>query len=91
MNSTNKRGSLPIDTIAVSEGILEYIKGCKLLSYAEIVMLDHQSYVIDVNLEEYFEDNFSSWNKINRVMLNHSRRSYREIFCEVLEEQLDIY
>jgi len=44
-----------------------------------------------VNLEEYFEDNFSSWNKINRVMLNPSRRSHREIFCEVLEEQLDIY
>ena len=60
LNSTNKWGSLPIDTIAASEGILEYIEGCKLLSYAEIAISNHWLYVIDMNLEEYFEDNFSS-------------------------------
>ena len=54
-------------------------------------MSDYQLYIIDVNLEEYFEDNFSSQNKIGKVLLNPSRRSHREIFCNVLEEQLNVY
>jgi len=89
LNRTNKKGSLPIDAIAASEGIFDYIEGCKMLSYAEIVDLDHRSYVIDINFEEYFKDNFSYWNKINKVLLDPSRRSHRESFCEYLEEQLD--
>jgi len=43
-----------------TEGIISYIEGCKMLSFEEIVFSDHRSYVIDINLEEYFEDTFSS-------------------------------
>jgi len=59
LNRTNKRGSVPIDTIVATEGIISYVEGCKILSFEEIVFSDHRSYVIDVNLEEYFEDTFS--------------------------------
>ena len=62
-----------------------------MLSFEEIVFSDHRSYVIDVNLEEYFEDTFSSWDKIDKVLLNPSRKSHQEKFCKVIEEQLDMY
>ena len=42
-------------------------------------------------MEEYFDVEFSQWDNINRVMLNPSKRSHRETFVEVLEEQLNIY
>ena len=38
-------------------------------------MSDHRLHVIDANLEEGFEDTFSSWDKVERVLLNPSRKS----------------
>ena len=91
MSSANKNGSKPIDTIAATEGIIEHVDGCKLFSHAEVVISDHRPCVIDVNLEEYFNECFSSWDQIDSVKLNPSRRSHKDKFCEALEEQTDVH
>ena len=56
MDKMEIQGSKPIDTIAASHRILEYVEGCFLLEYNEIVFTNHRSYVIDMNLEEYFNE-----------------------------------
>ena len=91
MDRTHKSGSKPIDSFAVSAGILEYIEGCMLLEYNDIFEIDHRGYMVDVALDEYFELEFSSWDHINKVILNPARCSYREKFAEKLEDQLNIY
>jgi len=91
LDKTNVNGSLPIDSIAASQGIYEYIEGCRLVENNEIVHTDHRGYLVDVNLEEYFNDELSSWNAINKVIVNPSRRSHREKFTEIIEQQMDIY
>ena len=91
MDKTYIRSSSPIDSVALSSGIMDYVEGVKLLSQNEIVMSDHRSYAIDINLEEYFEDQFSLWNPHNRTILNSSRQSHRTMFYEELERQLNIY
>ena len=91
IGKTYKNGSKPIDSIAATSGILEFIDGCELLGYNEVVETDHRSYVIDISLEEYFNDEISEWDNINRVMLNPARRSHREKFFQELENQLNIY
>jgi len=48
--------SNPIDSLAVSIGIIQYIDGCKILGYNEIAESDHKSYLVDISLEEYFQD-----------------------------------
>jgi len=48
------KGSNLIDVIVASESIIEYVEGCKLLDYSEIVYLDYWVYLIGINLEEYF-------------------------------------
>ena len=53
--------------------------------------MDHRGYMIDIALDEYFEIEFSSWDNINKVMLNPARHSHREKFVQILEEQLNIY
>ena len=90
MSTSKKNGSKPIDTIAATEGVMEHVDGCKLLSHAEVVISDHRPCIIYVNLEEYFNDCFSLWDQIDKVKLNPSRRSHKEKFCEALEEQLDV-
>ena len=59
MDNMYKRGSRPIDTIIAAIGIIQVIIGCKLIEINEIVILDHCTYIIDVNLNKYFEEYFS--------------------------------
>ena len=86
-----KRGSRLIDTIAATTGIMQVIEGCKLIETNEIVISDYHTYIIDVNLSNYFEEYFSQWNEINKSLLNSSRRLYCKKLVEELEEQIDIF
>ena len=88
---TYKHGSRTIDSIAATPGVIDYVDGCKLLDYNEIVESDHKAYVIDIALEDYFHVEISDWDNINKVMLNPARRSHREQFIETLEQQLNLY
>ena len=54
-------------------------------------MSDHRSYLMDINIESYFNDQFSLWNQVNRTILNPSRQSHRTIFYEELKDQMNIY
>ena len=59
IDKININRSWPIDSIAITVGILEYVEGSKLLGNNDVVFSDHRLYLIDVNLEEYFNDQFS--------------------------------
>ena len=51
---------------------------------------NHQSYLIDINLEMYFDEEFLEWDKINKGMLDLNKRTYQEKFKEFTEELLGI-
>jgi hypothetical protein len=91
MGKTHKHGSKPIDSLAATKGIIDFIDGCKVLEYNDIVETDHRSYVIELALEDYFNEELSEWDKINKVMLNPARRSHRDKFVTELDKQLDLY
>ena len=91
IGKTYIHGSSPIDAIYASNGVLKYVDGCKILGNNEIVESDHKSYLIDIDLNEYFEDEFCEWDEVNKTILNPSRRSHREKFIKEVERQLNIY
>ena len=91
MDNIYKRGSRLIDIIAVSPGLIEVVEGCVLLEINNIVISDHRSYIIDLNLQRYFDKTFSEWDAINKSTLNPSRRLHREKFIEILDDQLQIF
>ena len=91
LDRTHVHGSNPIDTFAASEGLIDYVEGVKLVPHNEIVNSDHRAYIVDVNVEEYFNDEFSQWNEINHVMLDPAKKSHRMKFIEELEYQLDLH
>ena len=45
-----------IDSVAASSRVLECIEGCKLLEYDKVIDLDYQPCVIDVALEDCFNE-----------------------------------
>ena len=49
---------------------MDYVDGCKLLGNNDIVESEHRSYVIDVALEDYFNNELCEWDNINKTMLN---------------------
>jgi len=76
LEKTFINGSKPIDSIAASEGIFEYIEECQLLDYNQIIFSDHRSYIIDVNIKDYFNNQLSQWEKIKHVILNPTKCSH---------------
>ena len=59
MDKTYIRSSSLTDSVALSSEIIDYVEGIQLLSHNDIVISDHQSCLIDINIEEYFNDQFS--------------------------------
>ena len=59
LDNTSINSRYSIDSMAASFGIMQYIKGCQLLGNNDILYLDHRAYIIGVNFEECFNDNFS--------------------------------
>ena len=88
LDKTYKNGSKPIDSIAATSGIMEHVEGCEVMNHDDIVETDHRACMIDINVEDYFKEEFNVWDDINHVMLNPAKRSHREVFVETTEEQL---
>ena len=61
IDHTDVRGFKPIGTIALSHGMLEHIDRCRLLECNDIMLTYHRSCLIDLNLEDYFQDQMISW------------------------------
>ena len=62
LDYTYKDGSKCINSIAAIYNILNYIKDSAVLEINSIFNTDHRVSLVDINIAEYFEDNFSNWN-----------------------------
>ena len=59
MDTTFIRGAKLIDTIAISNGIMQCVEECKLINENAIVLSDYRAYMVDINLEQYFSKQLS--------------------------------
>ena len=59
LDKTFVRGSNAIDNVAALEGLIEFVEGLLLTPNNEITNTDHRACIIDMNLEEHFNEEFS--------------------------------
>ena len=90
MDKIYSKKSKYIDSIAAIQNLLDFIEESSLLETNEVILTNYRAFVIDINLESYFEDDTSTWDQINRCQLNLVCRSYKRKFTELLEKKLDI-
>ena len=55
LDKTCTCGPNPIDVMTISEGVMEHAEGSKLLGNNKIVLIDNRAYLLDVNIDEYFD------------------------------------
>jgi len=60
MDNTYWNGSKCIDIVAVLENSIRFVEGSKLCETYEILDTDYCWYVIDINLNDYFNEEFSN-------------------------------
>ena len=80
-----------MNSVATTKGLIQFIKGFLLLEWNEVIITNYRSYIIDINLEEYFQDQFTKWDEINKIILNLSRKSYHIKFVKYIEELIEAY
>jgi len=60
MDNIYHKGSVPIDSITVSPNLIECVKEYRLFETDELIIIDHHSCIINLNLEQYFREYLSS-------------------------------
>ena len=43
-----------IDFVVASIGILEYINGCQITNYHDIIITDYRGFLVNLQLDDYF-------------------------------------
>ena len=87
---TFKRGSMHIDSIALSKRTLPYLEESMVIDWDEKVNTDHGGCVVDLNLEEFFQENMYALDFCNRDRLDPSTKSHRKTLTSKIEERLNI-
>lgn len=82
MDHTYQRGTKYIDLIEATKNIINFIKDSRLYKINKIINTDYRAYVVDINFEYYFEEEFSRQDKIDKAVLSLNKRIHREKFNE---------
>ena len=59
LDNTHKNGTKCIDTVAATDNILSFVEGCILCETNKILNTDHRGYMVGINFNNYFEEDFS--------------------------------
>jgi len=79
-------GKRYLNVLAMSEGILRFVHGCKLTNFTEVIPIDHKGYIIDIDLNSYFKMKTLVFNNMSDMRLNLQSRKQRERLIEKTKE-----
>jgi len=62
-----------------------------LVEYNKIINSSYRGYLVDLDIVEYFRNLNNFHDKINEIILNLSKRSYRKNFLKAIESYIEIF
>ena len=77
-DQTYKNGSKQIDAVFSTESIVRVARGSKIVDFDEIIIIDYQGFLIDINVNEYFNLSASTYNQSTSRKLNPGNRIHRQ-------------
>ena len=83
---TYKNGSKQIDAVLGTEAIVRVAQGSKIVDFDEIIITDHRGFLIDLDVNEYFNLPASIYDHSTSRKLNPGNQIHRQQFLETLEE-----
>ena len=60
----------------ISPRLLQFVTGCELIDFGEIIETDHRDFAVDFDLKTYFKIEIESLDNIDYSKLDSSRLSY---------------
>jgi len=87
-DATHARGQCQIDAIFASKGVLNCIKGSRIMDFNEVIITDHRGFMIDININKYFKKRYSRYDEIQSRTLNPNNRVHRTKFKKKLDQYL---
>ena len=62
---------------------------CKMVECNKVILTGHRGYIVDFNLEWYFECKNFNLDQVDSSKLDSRRASYKALFVEKVEEYID--
>ena len=79
-----------IDFVVASIGILESIDGCQITNYHNIIITDHRGFLVDLQLDDYFQVYENFINKLDYSKLNFRKLSHKTKFSDKIDDMIKI-
>ena len=74
----------------VSSGLLEVIDRCKMINFNEIISTNYRGYIIDIDLEDYFNMQPFNIDKVKLRQLNSRQAIHKQKFVETIEKYINL-
>ena len=78
-----------IDTITTTTELLQCVDGYKIVEYNKVILTNHMGYMVDFNLEWYFECKNFNLDQVDSLKLDSKRASHKVLFIEKVEEYIN--
>lgn len=72
--------------MSVADRTLPHVIGCEMVNFSAIVVTDHREFLIDIDINTYFNVTISEFNEILKIKLNPNRLSHKTKFTIKAEE-----
>jgi len=87
-DAINRSGRSQIDAVFASRGVINCIKGSRIMDFHEALITDYQGFIFDVSINKYFNKKYSAYDKVQSRTLNPNNRVHRIKFEKKLEEYI---
>ena len=65
-----------IDVFTTIAGVMQFIDGCKVVNFFEVISIDYRRYIVDVNLQEFFQVKQFNIDRIDSSKLDSRRATH---------------
>ena len=86
---TYKNRSKQIDTVFGTESVVRVARGSKIIDFDQVIITDHWGFLIDIDVNGYFNLPASTYDQSASRKLNPGNRIHRKQFQETLEEYIN--
>ena len=77
--------------VVATAGIIQCVDGCEIIEYTKTIITDHCGFLIDMNLERYFQSKSFDLDKNNSSKLDLRRAIYKQKCVEKVKEYIVKY
>ena len=88
LDNVREYGKKFIDVVMRAHGLIDYVAGCQLIEYDEVIINNHREHLLNIEIESCCQCKLNKNDQPNHTILNNTRKSHVLKFNEKVNEAI---